>query len=53
MAYDTLAQLPADQAKLLTQAPVGRLATADSNSVPHVIPVCFALMDGNVLLGLF
>ncbi len=46
MPYDTLAQLPADQAELLTHAPVGRLATADANGVPHVIPVCYALMDG-------
>ena len=46
MADNTLAQLPADQAELLARAPVGRLATADSNGVPHVIPVCYALMDG-------
>ncbi len=48
MAYDTLAQLPADQEGLLAQAPVGRLATADANGVPHVIPVCYALMDGMI-----
>jgi len=48
MAYDTLAQLPADQAELLAHAPVGRLATADANGVPHVIPVCYALMDGMI-----
>jgi PPOX class probable F420-dependent enzyme len=48
MAYDTLAQLPADQAELLARAPVGRLATADSNGVPHVIPVCYAVMDGMI-----
>ncbi len=45
MAYDTLAQLPADQAELLARAPVGRLATADAQGLPHVIPVCYALMD--------
>ena len=48
MAFDTLAQLPAGQAELLAHAPVGRLATANANGVPHVIPVCFALMDGMI-----
>ena len=48
MAYETLAQLPADQAELLAHAPVGHLATAGANAVPHVIPVCFALMDGMI-----
>ncbi len=48
MAYDTLAQLPAEQAELLNRAPVGRLATAGVNGVPHVIPVCYALMDGMI-----
>ncbi len=48
MVYDTLAQLPADQAELLAHAPVGRLATADSNGVPHVIPICYALMHGMI-----
>ena len=48
MAYVTLAQLPADQAELLAHAPVGHLATAGANGVPHVIPVCFALMDGMI-----
>ena len=48
MAYETLAQLPADQAELLAHAPVGRLATADATGVPHVIPVCYAVMDGAI-----
>ena len=48
MAFDTLAQLPADQAELLAHAPVGRLATAAANGVPHVIPICYALMDGMI-----
>ncbi len=48
MVYDTPAQLPADQAELLAHAPVGRLATADANGLPHVIPVCYALMDGMI-----
>ena len=48
MTYDTLAQLPADQVEVLAHAPVGRLATADAKGVPHVIPVCYALMDGMI-----
>ncbi len=48
MSYDTLAQLPAIQAELLARAPVGRLATAGANGVPHVIPICYALMDGTI-----
>lgn len=48
MAYDTLAQLPAGQAELLDRASVGRLATAGVNGAPHVIPVCYALMDGAI-----
>ena len=48
MAYDTLAQLPADQAELLARAPVGRLATSDAQGIPHVIPICYALMAGMI-----
>ena len=48
MVYDNLAHLPAYQAQLLANAPVGRLATANANGVPHVIPVCYALMGGMV-----
>lgn len=48
MVYDNLADLPADQTQLLANAPVGRLATANANGVPHVIPVCYALMGGMV-----
>ena len=48
MAYPSLAHLPAEQAELLSDAPVGHLATADANGVPHVIPVCFAVMDGAI-----
>ena len=34
-----------EQIRRLNQAPVGRLATADAQGRPHVIPICFAL-DG-------
>ena len=36
------------QVSLLTRTPVGRLATADGNGRPHVIPVCFAC-DGRLI----
>ena len=48
MTYDNLDQLPADQAELLARAQVGRLATADANGAPHVIPVCYAVMNGKI-----
>ena len=37
-----------EQTKRLHQAPVGRLATADAQGRPHVIPICFAL-DGQLI----
>ena len=39
-------QLSPEQVRLLAEAPVGRLSTADSSGAPHVIPVCFALEAG-------
>jgi PPOX class probable F420-dependent enzyme len=30
-------------------APIGRLATADAEGRPHVVPVCFALVDDGVV----
>ena len=36
-------QVSPSQARLLTEARVGHLATADAAGVPHVIPVCYAL----------
>ncbi len=38
-----MAQLTAPQARLLEEARVGHLATADHRGAPHVIPVCFTL----------
>jgi PPOX class probable F420-dependent enzyme len=35
--------LSEQQASFLASQRVGRLATADSNGVPHVIPVCFVV----------
>jgi PPOX class probable F420-dependent enzyme len=34
---------------LLTQR-VGRLATADSRAMPHVVPVCFAISQGTLYI---
>ncbi len=40
--------LTESQARFLAEARVGRLATADSEGRPHVIPVCFAF-DGEAI----
>ena len=37
--------LTESQARFLTDARVGRLATADADGRPHAIPVCFAYAD--------
>ena len=43
-----LARLSPEQTQLLSEAPVGRLATASATGAPHVIPVCFA-SDGQYI----
>ena len=40
-----MAEFTVSQAKALSTARTGHLATADANGVPHVIPCCFAF-DG-------
>ena len=45
---DPLATLNDKARALLERARVGRLATADAAGAPHVIPVCFALLDGRI-----
>ncbi len=40
--------LPHDARAFLTQQRVGRLATADADGLPHVVPVCFAI-DASVI----
>lgn len=35
--------------KYIKSARIGRLATADADGRPHVVPVCFALVDGQVV----
>jgi len=36
--------------KYLEAAPLGRLATVDAEDRPHVVPVCFALIDGDIVI---
>jgi PPOX class probable F420-dependent enzyme len=43
-----LARLSPEQTQLLSEASVGRLATASATGAPHVIPVCFA-SDGQYI----
>ncbi len=40
--------LTPEQAVLLSQTPVGHLATAGADGSPHVIPVCFAYDGSNI-----
>ena len=40
-----MSPLTESQARFLADARVARLATADANGRPHVIPVCFAYAD--------
>ena len=40
--------LTSSQTRLLSEARVGHLATSDPQGQPHVIPVCFALHEGNL-----
>jgi len=38
----------AAQNRFLLAARVGRLATADASGRPHVIPICFTVVDGGI-----
>lgn len=40
------------QREYVESARVGRLATADADGRPHVVPVCFALVDDNVVTAI-
>ena len=44
--------LTESQARFLADARIGRLATADADGRPHVIPVCFAFDGENVYIAL-
>ena len=39
-----------DERDFITNQPVGHLATADSDGMPHVIPVCFALVKNTIYI---
>ena len=41
-----------DVAAFVSGARVARLATSSANGEPHVVPVCFALLDGRIYIGL-
>jgi PPOX class probable F420-dependent enzyme len=43
-----LAQLDDDARALLEGARIARLATADAQGAPHVIPICFAIAGGRI-----
>jgi len=38
-----------DERQYLEQARIGRLATADAEGRPHAVPVCFALVDDDIV----
>jgi PPOX class probable F420-dependent enzyme len=42
--------LSPDQARFLEQHRVARLATADGDGAPHVVPVCFVVDDNTVYI---
>lgn len=44
--------LTGDAARFVKSARVARLASAAPDGRPHVIPVCFEVMDGSVYIGL-
>ena len=43
-------QLSASIREFLTAQPIGHLATADVQGVPHVVPVCFALAGDDLVI---
>ena len=44
--------LTGDQERFVMSARVGRLGTAATTGQPHLIPVCFELVDGLIYVGL-
>jgi PPOX class probable F420-dependent enzyme len=36
--------------RFLSTQRVGHLATADSRAIPHVVPVCFAILQGTLYI---
>jgi len=42
--------IPQAERRFLEARRVGHLATADAKGVPHVVPVCYAVMDGTAYI---
>ncbi|MFH5801786.1 TIGR03668 family PPOX class F420-dependent oxidoreductase [Haladaptatus sp. CMAA 1911] len=38
-----------DQRDYITRARIGRLATADRDGRPHLVPICFSLLDETIV----
>lgn len=41
-----------EEARFVASARVGRLATSTADGLPHVVPVCFALVEDSIYIGL-
>ena len=41
-----------DVRRFVASARVGRLATSTPDGIPHVVPVCYALVDDSIYVGL-
>lgn len=44
--------LTAEQRAFLDAHPAARLATADASAVPHVIPICFVVVEDTLYFGI-
>lgn len=44
--------LSAEQSAFLDAHPVARLATADGNGAPHVIPICYVIVGDTLFFGI-
>jgi PPOX class probable F420-dependent enzyme len=42
----------AEELRFTESQPVAHLATADANGRPHVVPVCFAYVDGGLYIAI-
>ena len=45
-------QLSESVRAFLNSQPIGHLATADAQGAPHVVPVCFALINDEVFIAI-
>lgn len=46
--YDKIALTDEEKARLFAEADVARFATVDEDGLPHVVPVTFAIVDGDL-----